>query len=79
MAGADAVLKGALGRSRSGSSFVGSRSTHTAVIRQSNKDRAHGLATASGPNTHLMSGGASGIPRFPNNTSQGRTVRTFKK
>lgn len=78
MAGANAVLKGALGRSKSGSNFGGSRGTHTATIRQSNKDRAHGLATASGPNTHLISGGASGITQFPNNTSQGRNYRTFK-
>jgi hypothetical protein len=78
MAGADAVLKGALGRSRSGSSFGGSRGTRTATVRQSNKDRAHGLATASAPNTHLMSGGSSGIPQFPNNTNQGRNFRTFK-
>jgi len=71
------VLKGALGRSRSGSQFK-SMSTRTATVRQSNKDRAHGLATASAPNTHMVSGGTSGIPQFPTNTNQGRNFRTFK-
>lgn len=77
MAGANAVLKSALGRTRSGSRFIG-MSTRTATFRQSNKDRAHGLATASGPNTHMVSGGTSGIPQFPNSVSEGRSFRTFK-
>lgn len=81
MAGANQVLKGALGRTRSGSNFGGKRGTRTATIRQSNRDRVSGggLQNASGPNGHLISGGATGIPRFPNNTNQGRNFRTFKQ
>lgn len=77
MAGANAVLKGALGRSRSGSSFKKIGST-TRTFRQSNRDRKSGggLQNASGPNTHMISGGSTGIPRFPNNTNQGRTFRS---
>lgn len=78
MPGAHSVLMGALGRSRSGSSFGGRRGTRTSTVRQSNQDRVHGLATASAPNTHMVSGGTTGIPRFPNNTNQGRNFRTFK-
>lgn len=79
MAGANAVLKGAIGRTNSGSNRGGKRGTRTATIRQSNQDRVHGLATASAPNTHMVSGGSSGITRFPNSTSQGRTFRPYKK
>ena len=79
MAGANAVFKGALGRSKSGSSFVGSRSTRRSTVRVSNRDRAHGMQNASAPNTHMVSGGTTGIPQFPNSTNQGRTWQTFGK
>jgi hypothetical protein len=37
----------------------------------------YGVGTA--PNTHMVSGGTTGIPRFPNSTNQGRTFQTFGK
>ncbi len=77
MAGANAVFKGALGRTKSGSNFGGSRGTRHATVRQSNKDRAHGLALASAPNTHMQSGGTTGIPQFPTATAERRTFRGY--
>lgn len=78
MAGANAVLKSAIGRTRSGSHTSSTVGTNTATIRQSNQDRVHGLADASGPNTHMVSGGTSGIPQFPNSKDRGRTVSSLK-
>jgi hypothetical protein len=78
MAGANAVFKSALGRSRSGSSFRGSRSTRRATVGSGMRMPIR-FGFGSAPNTHMVSGGTTGIPRFPNSTNQGRTFQTFGK
>jgi hypothetical protein len=78
MAGADAVFKAALGRSKAGSSFRGSRTTRRGTVGSGMLNPLkYGVGTA--PNTHMVSGGTTGIPRFPNSTNQGRTFQTFGK
>jgi hypothetical protein len=77
MAGANAVFKAALGRSKAGSSFS-TRGTRRATVGSGMlAPIKYGVGSA--PSGHLASGGSTGIPRFPNNTNQGRTFQTFGK
>ena len=72
MAGANAVLKAALGRTRSGSSFkkIGSR---TSAI----KDGSGTLVNSNSPSMHLATTGPGSHPVMPNATAEARTHRPF--
>lgn len=71
MAGANAVFKSALGRSRAGSSFRGSQTTRRATIGSGMlSPLKYGVGSA--PNTHI----AGGVT-FPGSKDQGRHFRTF--
>jgi hypothetical protein len=70
--GANAVLKGALGRTRSGSSFkkIGSR---TSTV----KDGSGSLVNSNQPGLHLATTGPGSYPVMPNAKAEARTHRPF--
>lgn len=72
MPGANAVLKGALGRTRSGSSFkkIGSRTSSV-------KDGSGSLTNSNLPGMHLATTGPGSAAVFPTAKAEARTFRGY--
>jgi hypothetical protein len=73
MAGADAVFKAALGRTRSGSSFRSTTGRRSATV----KDGSGSLVNSNGVNMHLATTGPGSSTPIGNATAEKRTYRPF--
>jgi hypothetical protein len=73
MAGANAVFKAALGRTKAGSSFGGSRSTHRAMMT----DGSGSLVNTNQPNMHLATTGPGSAAPIATATAERRTFRGY--
>jgi hypothetical protein len=73
MAGANAVFKAALGRTKAGSNFGGGRSTH----RSSMSDGSGTLVNTNQPNMHLATAGPGSAAPMPTGKAEARTFRGY--
>jgi hypothetical protein len=73
MAGANAVFKAALGRTRAGSSFRSTTGRRTATVN----DGSGSLVNSNGVNMHLATTGPGSSPVFPTAKAEARTFRPF--
>ena len=73
MAGANAVLKAALGRTRSGSSFRSTTGRRTATI----KDGSGTTVNSNSPSMHLATTGPGSAAPIPTATAERRTFRGY--
>jgi hypothetical protein len=74
MAGANAVFKAALGRTKAGSSFRRTPSRSSSI-----SDGSGSLVNSNGPNMHLATTGPGSAPKIPTATAEARNFRPFAK
>jgi hypothetical protein len=77
MAGANAVLKGALGRTRAGSSFKSTTGRRTATVADGSGKTAAAGGNSGLPGMHLATTGPGSAPKIPTATAEARTFRGF--